>query len=123
MRRVLVADDSGPMRTTLRMLLEASAGVEVFEAADGIEALRVLDGSSIDVLICDLEMPKLDGRKLIRILDARRGGPQVIVISGSAPPRAGEWKDGSVVGWLEKPFDTDELVALVDGGLPTQTGS
>ncbi len=111
------------MRTTLRMLLEASSGVEVLEAADGLEALRLLEGSTIDVLICDLEMPKLDGRKLIQILGARSHRPEVIVISGSAPPRKGERLDAPIVGWLEKPFDTDELVALVDGRIAAQSGS
>jgi len=126
MGKVLVADDSRPMRTTLRLLLEASSGVEVLEAADGIEALRVLEDGPVDLLICDLEMPKLDGRKLIKILGDRAKSPDVIVISGTArvePSQSGASLAAPVVGWLEKPFDTDELLALVDSRIAAQTAS
>ncbi|MCB9597491.1 MAG: response regulator [Sandaracinaceae bacterium] len=124
-RRILVADDSAPLRTTLRLLLSCSApDVEVLEAADGFAALRVLDEGGVDILVCDLTMPGLDGRKLNHILASRPDRPDVIVMSGSAPARGEAWMHDSVIGWLEKPFDPDALLELVNGPAPArQTAS
>lgn len=115
-RRILVADDSAPLRTTLRLLLTCSApDLEVLEAADGFAALRLLDEGRVDLLICDLSMPGLDGRKLNHLLASRADRPEVIVISGSAPSGGEAWVHDSVIGWLEKPFAPEALLELVNG--------
>ncbi len=115
-RRIVVADDSASLRTTLRLLLEGGApNVEVVEAADGFAALRILDERGADVLICDLAMPGLDGRKLNQILGTRADRPDVIVMSGTPPARGEAWAHDSIIGWLEKPFEPADLIALVFG--------
>ena len=100
----------------MRLLLECGGpNVEVVEASDGFEVLRILDEAGAEVLICDLAMPGLDGRKLNQILAGRSDRPDVVVMSGSRPTLGEAWAHDSIIGWLEKPFDPAELLELVFG--------
>ncbi len=72
--RVLVADDQSIVRTGLRMILDAQAGIEVVaEAVDGREALELARGLRPDVCLLDIRMPELDGIEVTRLL----AGPDV----------------------------------------------
>ncbi len=82
--RVLVVDDSAYNRQTIAQILEQDPGLEVVgRAADGEEALAKVFQLQPDVLTLDLEMPKMDGFQLLRLIMAQRPTP-VIVISGLA---------------------------------------
>jgi DNA-binding NarL/FixJ family response regulator len=77
--RVLLVDDQVLMRRGLRKLLEVEDGIEVVgEAADGVEALRLVPETSTDVALVDARMPKMDGVELIRRLSEEH--PQVAAI-------------------------------------------
>jgi two-component system chemotaxis response regulator CheY len=65
----LIADDAGAVRQSVRWILEP-AGLKVLEAPDGEAALDVLRANKVDVLIADLNMPRMDGLELIRALRA-----------------------------------------------------
>jgi two-component system, chemotaxis family, sensor kinase CheA len=85
--RVLVVDDSLTTRTLERSILEA-AGYDVSVAADGVEALTVLRADPVDLVISDVDMPRLDGFGLtaeIRRDAALRQLPVVLVTSLAAP--------------------------------------
>ncbi|MCA9606123.1 MAG: response regulator [Myxococcales bacterium] len=122
-RRIVIADDSASLRTTIRLLLSTTDGPEIVEAANGFEALRILDDGGADLLICDLAMPGLDGRKLNQILATRIDRPDVVVMSGSRPTHEEAWAHDSIIGWLEKPFEADDLLALVFPTRARQTAS
>jgi two-component system chemotaxis response regulator CheB len=80
--RVLVVDDSAYNRRTLAEMLSTLPGVEVAgKAGDGDEALRLVAELEPDLLTLDLEMPRMDGFTLLRLLMAKRPTP-VIVVSG-----------------------------------------
>lgn len=83
-RTVLVADDSITTRSLLRSVLE-SGGYRVRTAADGDEALRIARGESIDLLVSDVRMPRLDGISLLGRLrsDARTSKLPVVLFSGA----------------------------------------
>ncbi|MCC7263817.1 MAG: response regulator [Candidatus Latescibacteria bacterium] len=68
-RRVLVADDSAIIRKMVRSLAE-KAGSQLFEAEDGAEALRLLQEEQIDLLILDINMPKVNGLQVLQALRA-----------------------------------------------------
>src|SRR5215212_7555335 len=117
--RVLVAEDEALIALSLADLLEAE-GYEVALAPDGADALdaaRCL-GSALDVLVTDLNMPRMGGEDLIRALRAERPGLPVVVVTGSVPPggieelrrRAGG--DGPML-LLLKPPDHEELAAAL----------
>src|SRR5918998_6176059 len=84
--RVLVAEDEALIALSLADLLEAE-GYDVTLAPDGADALEAARrmGDALDVLVTDLNMPRLGGEALIRELRAERPGLPVVVVTGSAP--------------------------------------
>jgi DNA-binding NarL/FixJ family response regulator len=80
--RVAVVDDQTLVRRGIRSLLELSDEVVVVaEAADGDEALAVVDRGDVDVLLLDLRMPGRDGLGVLEALRERGGGPPVLVLT------------------------------------------
>src|SRR5215218_10903265 len=84
--RVLLAEDEALIALSLADLLEAE-GHDVLVAPDGADALDAARrlGDALDVLVTDLNMPRLGGEELIRELRAERPGLPVVVVTGSAP--------------------------------------
>ena len=117
--RVLVAEDEALIALSLADLLEAE-GYEVTVAPDGADALDAARrlGDALDVLVTDLNMPRLGGEDLIRALRAERPGLPVVVVTGSAPFGGAEELRRHAGGHgllqlLLKPADCDELAAAV----------
>jgi diguanylate cyclase (GGDEF)-like protein len=115
MSTILVIDDSETHRGEIRALLhESRVFSTILEAADGFEGLRLLMGNPVDVVLLDLEMPKLDGEKLLRMKDSSPGGAHIpfIFLTGSADvaQRARLLTRGASDA-IEKPFHPAELVA------------
>ncbi len=82
-KSILVVDDSATIRTLQGFILE-SAGFEVETAVNGIEALEKLYGKNFDLVVADINMPKMDGLKMIEILreqEIYRDLPIIIVTS------------------------------------------
>lgn len=112
-RRVLLVDDSATMRATLRILL-SELDIELLEASDGLVALQTIRSTTVDLVVCDLRMPGLDGGKLIHLVEQRERAPRFIVISGFGGADAEAVKARrSVVHWLRKPFEPDQLLGVV----------
>lgn len=116
MSTILIVDDESNMRFLLRVTLEG-AGYEVVEAPHGAAALQQARESPPDLVVTDLMMPVMTGRKLI---DALRADPQtasVPVVVVTANPRTSLDAADAVLG---KPFAPDELIetarSLARGG-------
>jgi two-component system, NtrC family, response regulator HydG len=111
--RVLVADDDPGVRYTLREILE-SEGLAVEEAADGAEALAKLEAAPVPLVVTDLRMPRLDGMELLRRVVATAPGTRVVVITAHGSERqAVEAMKAGAYDYFRKPFETDELLAVV----------
>jgi CheY-like chemotaxis protein len=84
---VMVVDDVDVERAAARRLLEA-AGYSVVEAADGLDAISLLDGLPPDLILLDLSMPDLDGLSLLRFIrdDPRWESIPVVVVTASDDP-------------------------------------
>ena len=112
-RTVLLVDDDEDMRLYLRTCLRTTSAPfdRVIEAADGLEALRLLRSESIELVISDVGVPGLDGRRLTRAIrdDARLNRVSVLLISGEAAVA-----DGNADGFLSKPFNSRQLSAAID---------
>jgi DNA-binding NtrC family response regulator len=111
--RVLVVDDDPGVRYTLREIL-SSEGLQVDEAADGLEALSRLEAQPAALVVTDLRMPGMDGMELLRRLAARSPAPRVVVITAHGSERqAVEAMKAGAHDYFRKPFDNEELLAVV----------
>jgi two-component system response regulator HydG len=115
--RILVVDDEVGVRTALRDLLK-SQGYEVDLAADGVAALERLAELPPDIVVTDLDMPRMGGMQLLEQLRARDRDLPVIVATSAAEVRSavGAMRAGAT-DYLTKPVDFDELVLSVTRAL------
>ncbi len=115
-RRVLVADDSVMTRTLERSILEA-AGYEVVVASDGAQALELLRSTTVDLVVSDVEMPRMDGLELttaVRQDDQLRHLPIVLVTSLDAPEHVERGAAAGADAYIVKGrFDQNELLHTV----------
>jgi len=112
---VLVVDDSLTMRKVLGRLLERE-GYRVVIAKDGMDALQVLQELSPDIILTDIEMPRMDGFELLRNIrgDARIAGIPVIIISSrTAEKHRSLAQELGVNAFLGKPVQDDELITQI----------
>ena len=113
--RILTIDDSKTMRDML-MLTLADAGFDVVQAVDGQDGLDVLKKEKVDVIITDINMPRMDGYEVIRQL---RGVPEyktmpiLVLTTESEAQKKNIAREAGATGWLVKPFDPEQLVATV----------
>ncbi|WP_426752236.1 sigma-54-dependent transcriptional regulator [Myxococcus sp. Y35] len=116
--RVLVVDDDAGVRFTLREMLRSLPRVEVDESVDGEDALAKLAARPYDLVISDLRMPRMDGMALVRRLSTLPTAPRVIVITAHGSERfAVEAMKAGAYDYFRKPFEVDELLAVVSRAL------
>jgi two-component system chemotaxis response regulator CheY len=112
---IMTVDDSASVRQMVSFTLQA-AGYEVITAVDGRDALGKLNGQPVHLVITDLNMPNLDGIGLIRQLraDARcKFIPIIMLTTESQVEKKQEGKAAGATGWIVKPFQPEQLVAVV----------
>jgi len=117
-RRVLIVEDSPTMRQLLVFALRRLKAVEIVEAQDGMDGLRRLSSDHFDIALIDINMPVMDGLKLIRLMrseDALRDIPIVVITTEGA----GEDRDRAMAlganEYLTKPIQANRVLAVVRG--------
>ncbi|MFA7602670.1 MAG: response regulator [Novosphingobium sp.] len=113
--RILTVDDSASMRALLNHALTTN-GFDVVQAEDGIAALEWLATHEADVVITDINMPRLDGFGLIERLrggSRHRDRPILVLTTESSEEKKARARAAGATGWIVKPFDTDKLIAAV----------
>jgi PAS domain S-box-containing protein len=113
---ILIVDDSNFLRNTLRIHL-SKRGFKVIDAIDGKAALKILQAQHVDAAMIDLEMPVMDGNKLLSAIRRNRKHLRlpVMVLSGTSDPDkiAHVIKNGAN-DFIKKPYVTEELLLKVD---------
>ncbi len=120
MRKVLIVDDSVSMRQMVSFTLR-QGGFEVIEAEHGQDALNKLQGTAVDLMITDLNMPVMDGIALIqnaRKLPAMKTKPILMLTTEGLASRKEQGKAAGATGWIVKPFDPDKLLLTIARVLP-----
>lgn len=117
MSKICIVEDDAQIRVMLKETLELE-GFAIVEAANGNEALRVLDAEAVDLVITDILMPEKEGLGLITELRKLHPGLAIFAISGGAPhmQAAGNLELATLFGACQafhKPIDLDELIAAV----------
>jgi DNA-binding response OmpR family regulator len=111
--KILVVDDDARARAAVARILEEE-GYDATEAADGEEASSVLDAWNPDLVLTDLDMPRLDGRGLLRRVRAVRPSTPVIVLSGRGGAEAGSLTGGmGAAAVFPKPVALDDLLGRI----------
>lgn len=109
---VLAVDDSRTMRDMISLAL-ASDEFQVHLAEDGLHGLEVLEGINPDVIITDINMPKLDGFGFIdavRKRDDYKTIPILVLTTESSADLKARARDAGATGWIVKPFAQDKLI-------------
>ena len=114
-KSILVIDDSSSFRTVVSLALR-QAGYDVVEAADGQEGLEKADAGQFSMVVCDLNMPRVDGFGFTRALKANakhRFLPVLMLTTEIQESKKAEDKAAGVSGWVGKPFQPSRLLLAV----------
>lgn len=114
-KRIITVDDAATMRRLVGFALR-EVGHDVIEAEDGEDALRVLGTASVDLVITDVNMPRMDGIELVRRLRALpsfKSTPILLLTTESDPEKKQQGREAGATGWITKPFKPAQLVAAV----------
>jgi len=119
-KRILTVDDSRTMREMVALTLR-SAGFDIVQADDGINALKALETNEVDMIITDLNMPNMDGLELVRALRAKpqfKGMPILFLTTRNSEADKNAGRAAGATGWIVKPFDPARLVQVVNKVCP-----
>ncbi|MBU0993827.1 MAG: response regulator [Proteobacteria bacterium] len=114
--KVLVVDDSLPMRSVLKKTIKASGfgSAEFFEAANGQEALLILKKEWLDIVVTDYNMPEMNGLELIQEMkkdDLIQAIPVLVITTESSRMKIDEFIEMGAAGYIKKPFTPEEIKA------------
>lgn len=114
MSNVLIVDDSVTVRTQLRNDL-ATHGYTTFEASNGLEGLKILEGNAngIDLIFCDVNMPEMDGLTMCRELHKDPVLSQIpifMLTTQSSQEMKIEGKESGVIAWIIKPYEKKKVM-------------
>jgi len=116
--RVLVVDDSREMREFIVQCVLEPHGFEALEAADGTEALHKVLEDGVDLILLDLEMPRMNGFEVLNALRAQRSEvPAVLITSHGSEAIAVEVFRKGVRDYVIKPFTADEMLVTIERAL------
>jgi len=111
---ILIVDDSTPMRAVIRKVIRAS-GFDIgtfFEAANGAEALAVLDENWLDLVLTDYNMPDMDGMALLKKMktdDCMQSIPVVMVTTEGSHERVDTFIANGAAAYIKKPFTPEAI--------------
>ncbi|MGC4090696.1 MAG: response regulator [Polyangiaceae bacterium] len=120
--RILVVDDSSTIRKVVGAILSAHA-YEAVLASDGVEALELLNGEKVDLVLLDFVMPRMNGYQFCRELRAHpehRSLPVVLMSAKGDKIRGQFVQQTGAIDAITKPFDARGLIAVVEGALKKQ---
>ena len=115
-KTVMVVDDSGSFRTVVKLALQ-KAGYEVVEAADGKDACGKLDGRKLNLIVCDVNMPQMDGLTFLKHLKTEANykfTPVIMLTTESQESKKAEGRAAGARAWITKPFQPSTLVDAVN---------
>lgn len=114
-KTILSVDDSASVRQMVKLTL-TGAGYQIIQANDGSEGLSKAKESQVDMVMTDLNMPVMNGLDLIRELrklPSYKGVPILFLTTESDAQIKAEAKAAGATGWITKPFQQDQLIAVV----------
>ncbi|HEY3433934.1 MAG TPA: response regulator [Rhodocyclaceae bacterium] len=114
-KTILAVDDSASLRQMVSFTLKSS-GYEVIEAVDGQDGLDKAKARTVNLILTDQNMPRMDGLTLIRNLRALpqyKTTPILMLTTESSDAMKQQGRAAGATGWLVKPFDPQKLIEVV----------
>ena len=114
-KKILVVDDSASIRLVVSIALKG-AGYGVIEACDGQDALSKLDGEKINLIISDVNMPKMDGiafLKALKLLPRYKFTPVIMLTTEASQAKMAEGRAAGAKAWVIKPFQPPQMLEAV----------
>jgi len=114
-KKIVIADDFTGIRSIVRETL-VKKGYQVLEASNGEEAMKYFDGTQVDLLITDFDMPDMDGAQLITKVRnmTRYLFTPIIILSGVRKERVEERiKDLNIAAYIQKPFEITHFYSVI----------
>lgn len=112
---IMVIDDSASIRQVVALTLKKS-GYETIEAQDGKDALAKLTGQKVNLMICDVNMPNMDGiafLKELKVSPSYKFTPVIMLTTESQEGKKLEGKAAGAKAWIVKPFKPEQLIEAV----------
>ena len=112
----MIVDDSGSFRTVVKLALQ-KAGYQTVEAIDGKDAVGKLDGRKLNLIVCDVNMPNMDGLSFLRHLKTTgsyKFTPVIMLTTESQEAKKAEGRAAGARAWITKPFQPSQLVDAVN---------
>ena len=119
MKRIIIVEDFNTSRQIIKRTLE-KLGYMVEEASDGREALKFFDGSPIDLVISDYNMPNMDGGALVEYIrnkEEYKYIPILMLSTETNSEKQNRAKEAKITAWIRKPFQIDEFSRIVEKAL------
>ncbi len=117
MPTILVVEDSPTMRQLISFAMKRVQNSKVIEATDGVDALKKLSQEKVDLILADINMPVMDGLKLLSLLRSNPSYKEIPVIMITTEGAEEDRKKALSIGanaYLTKPIQTQELIKLVN---------
>lgn len=114
-KTILVIDDSEVIRQVVSTTLK-SAGYNVLEGVDGVDALSKLTGVKVHLMICDVNMPNMDGIsfiKEVKKMDDYKFTPIIMLTTETREEKRQEGRAAGARAWMVKPFQPDQMLKAV----------
>jgi len=115
---ILIVDDSMPMRTVLKRSLAAAGygSSRILEASNGKEALKVMEGDWVDLILTDHNMPEMDGFSFLKKVKAEalfKDIPVIVISTEGNESKIKEFMNTGASGYITKPFTPEALRDLI----------
>jgi len=114
-KSIMIIDDSASMRQVVSITLK-KAGYDMIEACDGKDALGKLTGQKVHLMICDVNMPNMDGisfLKQVKTLPNYRFTPIIMLTTESQETKKQEGRAAGAKAWMVKPFKPEQLLEAI----------
>ena len=118
MPNILVVEDSPTMRQLLSFAMKRIPNTKVIEATDGVDALKKLSSEKVDLILADINMPVMDGLKLVSLVRSNAVYKDIPIIIITTEGAREDRERAMAIGanaYIAKPIQTQELIKVVNG--------
>ncbi len=115
-KKIMIIDDSSTLRQVVKVTLD-KAGYETLEAVDGMDALAKLKDNRMNLILCDVNMPNMDGLTFVSELKnnpINKFTPVLMLTTESQVKKIHEARSAGAKAWIVKPFKPEQVLSAIE---------